>query len=252
MTDGIIVAANQKVEHMIPWWWMNYSLNNTFPVTFANLGDLSPQIVQWCSERGKVIDAPTLNDLKLTPLSETNFPDEVKKKASDEVRLIWIKKPFIMLESSYDRTLWFDLDCWILDSIAPLFESCENEAGLGVVTEPEFYQNENLKNGLLSEGELMYNAGLIAYKKDSKMMQLWIEALLDENNKYYADQDALAKLLNKKILNFTTFCPLYNWFPLKRVHDDVKVLHCASVMKSMIEDQITLLKEKYHFHFPCP
>jgi hypothetical protein len=233
---GIVVAADKETEWLIPWWWMNYSLNNSYPVTFVNFGRMSLSMVEWCKERGEVLDY----------LHPVGFDLEGKEK----LQATWMKKPFALLQSCYDKTVWFDLDCHIREEIGELFTFCENPAGLGVVKEPTCYQESNLQKGLIKPGEVMYNAGVIVFQKGSEILKRWTNELLFHHEDYYADQDALSRLLSNSDLPFTKIDPIYNWIPVKQENPQAKVIHLVVEFKNFIKDRKNFLKYNMLFRFP--
>ena len=80
--------------------------------TFVDLG-MSHYGKTFCSERGEVI--PLQMDLAFSD------GESVRDK-----RHSWFKKPFALLLSPFAHSIWLDLDCEVLGSLAPLF-SLEGE-----------------------------------------------------------------------------------------------------------------------------
>src|SRR5690606_32997028 len=86
---GVTVGVNEACEWLLEWWFSRYDRYNPFPVEFADFG-MSDAAKSWCDKRGIVTEIPK------------NLP-EFKKD--------WLKKPFAIGASQFDKILWMDLDC---------------------------------------------------------------------------------------------------------------------------------------------
>jgi hypothetical protein len=47
-SKGLFVPVSKDREWLLRWWWLNYTLNCSFPVTFIQEGTLSPRCEKWC------------------------------------------------------------------------------------------------------------------------------------------------------------------------------------------------------------
>ena len=123
--DGVIIASDQELEWLIPWWWENYRRFNSHPVVFVDYG-MSNEMRAWCQERGGVIDlfVPDVfsagNSLLNLLILDNNI--EGLDEGFWSHRTAWLKKPLACLQSPFKRSIWIDLDCEVRGSIAELFE----------------------------------------------------------------------------------------------------------------------------------
>ncbi len=226
--EGVIVGTSKNQEWLLPWWWMHYRLHNDYPVTFVNFGDLSPEAVEWCSKRGHVVDLELTDEFMAK--KEAIDPSTAKiweamHPAVWGFRFTWYKKPFALLLSPYKRTVWIDLDCQVRGSIKQLFTSCRNDAGFAAVPEHEWSQQLNLSRGLIKHGEMIFNAGVVAFTKESKIIEEWAKQSREKNHLYCSDQQLLAHVLFNQKLNFTALSPNYNWTIDLQFNKNATILH---------------------------
>ncbi len=251
--NGVIVGTSQAQEWLLPWWWMHYSQHNNYPVTFIDFGDLSPNALQWCERRGRVISLP-FDESIIAPKAKID-PEkaEVWEKTHPkvwELRPQWYKKPFALLKSPYQKTVWLDPDCQVRGSIQPLFDTCQNSGGFAVAPEPEFSQKVNLEKGWISAGQMMFNAGVIVFRKDSKIVQEWASRIQTDNHLFCSDQQLLSHLLYQLKLSFTSLSPLVNWtVPQKGIPSEALILHWwGSEGKKSLRLMIQILTHQMHFN----
>ena len=99
---GFIVAADQSLEWLLPWWWERYSKYNDLPVAFVDLG-LSKEMKEWCKEKGHYIHLPVPNvfmdepedALKATMRRELGSDFSISRNA-------WFKKPLCCLQAPFE------------------------------------------------------------------------------------------------------------------------------------------------------
>jgi len=186
--EGVLVATDVTQEWLLPWWWDHYSKHNHHPVAFVNFG-MSDEKKAWCRERGEFIDL-RVADVFVAESKEVD-PQLVKKWEAQFAkqfwgrRNAWFKKPLAFLQSPWRRTLWFDLDCEIRGSVAPLF-SFAQPSGIALSREPE----ESLPYP-------MYNSGVVAFRHALPIIEAWANACFEKNGEFRGDQDVLAYLLSQ-------------------------------------------------------
>ncbi len=219
---GVICGTDQSLEWILPWWWSRYSAYNTFPVTFCDFG-MSQEAKAWCQERGEVVSI--LFDRSAVTSIENIAPDKVASwegiygKGIWQGRPYWFQKPFAFLESPYERSIWIDLDCEILTSIAPLFEYFEKEAELGIVRDflfshlPRFHP------------EVAYNSGIVVFEHGSKLIQTWAEEALRSNHLFWGDDPLLAHLINTLRIPVIEIPEIWNWRLSQGFNLNVNIVH---------------------------
>lgn len=243
--DGIIVGCSSNHEYLLPWWWNNYQNFNEYPVTFFDFGDLSPNAREWCRERGNLVTLPSIAQYiapkeKIDPkhiASWESHMDFDPWKARQE----WFKKPLACLQSPYKRTIWFDLDCQILDSVTPIFDMCEPDT-FAIAEEPALVRLVHERDGFIPPDAMEYNTGVIGYYHSVPLMETWARKCLEANNNYRGDEEALAALLHEQQLHPKVLPPRFNWrgdIPTNEgFMDFLVVIHWLGSCKQIIRAQI--------------
>lgn len=223
--DGVIVGTDETQEWMLKWWWDHYSKHNDYPVTFFDMG-MSKSARNWCEKRGNILSF-SFPEGWIKPKEEVAPSDRAfweKKYHGDlwEGRTEWFAKPFLLLKTPYQRTIWMDLDCEVRRPIAPLFEYADKGEGLSILS----FQ--------LKEMEI-YNTGVIAFRHGSSIPPKWAEHTRDYNHKHFGDETVLMEMLEKEKLSITPHPLIYNW-PTIIPQDGNTVIrhHAGGYGKSMI------------------
>jgi hypothetical protein len=224
---GVLVACSEAQEWILPWWWRHYSAHNTLPVLFVDLG-LSPQGREWCEERGTLAHLPALLpnlkprealDPSLVKVWENAFGNSLWSS-----RPHWVKKPFALLQTPFEKTLWLDLDCEVRQDLTSLFFKPVDDIAL-VPEEPQGAQAFLLMHGLLERGEVCYNSGVIYYRHGSLAIQDWAEQSFTRGDCFFGDQNLLSRLLFEKGERPEPLSQLYNWRPSSGENPDAIILH---------------------------
>lgn len=184
--DGVLVGSDLSQEWLLPFWWEEYRKSNSTPVTWIDFG-LSESMRSWCRERGDLAQIRILPELFISPrekIKDPRFSSLWKTEEEWEARMTWFRKPFPFLQSPYERTIYMDCDCEVLDSIEPMFPLCE-PTGLSMLPETSSYSN------------LQYAGGVIVFKWGYPLFEKWIDACMTRNHEYVADDDLLSDLLIK-------------------------------------------------------
>lgn len=195
--NGVIVASDQGQEWLLPWWWDHYRSRNDFPVAFVDFG-MSEKAKRWCRKRGALIpfNGPKNFVTKIEDPELIQKWEGVYGKNVWTLREAWYNKPFAMLQSPFEKTVWTDLDCEIVGSIAPLF-ALEKVA---VARERS-----------VIEGDIGYNAGVVVFPKDSPSIKKWTEVCAASNHLHLSDQDILTALIDEGSLDVIELPDIYNW-----------------------------------------
>lgn len=249
--DGVIVGCAQNQEYLLPWWWSNYQKHNSFPVTFFDFGDMSLEAKTWCRQRGQLLTIPSVESF-IVP-KELIASDKVKSWELHldldpwKARLEWFKKPLACLKSPYKRTIWFDLDCQIFHSIAPIFDECEKIGHLALAEEPPMIRYFHENEGVLQAGQMEYNTGVIVFKHGISLIQDWARKCLESNKQYRGDQEVFAYLVYEKQFEVNAMPPRYNWrgdmIPNEGFMEFLVVIHWLGECKAVIKHQIAQLTQ---------
>jgi hypothetical protein len=250
--DGIIVGTSKGQEWLLPWWWMHLRAHNDYPVTFIDFGDLSDDALSWCRSRGTVIKLDLIDNF----IVKKDDIDPQKARLWESMiphiwqfRFTYYKKPFALLKSPYSRTVWIDLDCQIRGSLKPLFPLCANEGGIALIPEHEGQQQASQHRGFLEPGELMYNAGVIVFKRGSKIVEEWAKQSRDKNHLFPSDQQLLANILHTLKLSFNNLSPLYNWTVDQGLNPNAAIIHWFTAEgKEILKKQIDFLNSYYSYN----
>jgi len=221
---GVLVGCDQGQEWLLSWWWNRYRVKNNYPVAFVDFG-MSEAAKKWCKERGELI---SLKIPSRFPLSKQKV-DRVSARSWEnrygesvwQARTSWFKKPFALLQTPFEKTVWMDLDCEVLDSIAGLFRT----NGVALSRETEASQ----KNEKLLDGEVLYNSGVIAYKRGAALIQLWAEEALKSNHHFCGDQELLSRLIFKNKLTISEIPERYNWRMSQGFNLHAVIVHWAGL-----------------------
>lgn len=242
---GIVVGCNQAQEWLLPWWYMNYSIHNHYPITFVNFGDMTSQALAWCRQRGTVInldcgDAFIARKEDVDP--EVAAFWESRRAAIWTLRQAWLKIPFAMLKSPYQKSVWMDLDCQVVKSIEPIFSVYLQDCDFAVTKEADAEQIVYQAQGSLLEGEVIYNAGVVAYRQGSTVLQEWAERVRTQNMHFMGCQKVLARLLHEKKLPFTELPATYNWAMAQGKNPEAAIFHYWGVWQGLLKKHIHFLK----------
>jgi hypothetical protein len=116
-----------------------------------------------------------------------------------------LKKPFALLQSPYDWSLWTDLDCQIKGDVDPLFHTL----GLGIDLALAWDEAETI-DGLHLE-EILYNGGVIAFRSQSPILRHWTDGIVKYQHLLPTDQEILARVIHLHKPPFLELSPLFNW-----------------------------------------
>ncbi len=213
--DGVIVASDMKQEWILKWWWVHYSKHNDSPVTFFDLG-MSKSAIIWCKSKGTVIPF-SLPDSTISKKSD--IPPDIQKqwegsysKRIWDCRIEWMHKPFIILQSPYDRTIWIDIDCEVKDSLSSLFDYCNTDDGISLI-------KLNLK------ANTVINSGVVVAKRLALAFTYWAEAVLEKHHITMSDETALIEAQKKHPIKITPLPFGFNFLNFWKTNSPVSVYH---------------------------
>ncbi len=218
--NGILVALDEKAEWLLPWFWIRYSAHNTLPIAFVDLG-LSHYGKSFCSEKGILLTLESMPELSA-------LTDDVDKWQTllgnniEESRSAWRQKPFACLQTPFERTLWLDLDCEVIQSLDSLFELKE---GVYLAEETEASISSGRELQVVYADEMLYNSGVILYSHDAPLIKKWAQAVLDEGDAFYSDQHVLSRVIYTHKMSVKTLHENYNWRMSRGLNIQAAIVH---------------------------
>jgi hypothetical protein len=240
---GIIVGCDVNQEGFLLWWWNHYSLHNSYPVVFADFG-MSKKAICWCKEKGTYLPLSLPSKLasaqKKVSIEKKEAWEDLYGKGVLDVRAAWLKKPFAILQFPWDLGLWLDLDCEIRENLDPLFHSFNFGIDLALV------RDRVQDFGVLLPGEVLYNSGLVAFRKNAKILHHWIKTILHSKDEFPGDQDALSRAIFMHKPSFLELSSVYNW-PNAWGYQDKAVIHhfCGGSGKLAILEQMNKSERQF-------
>ncbi len=225
-STGILVGCDKQQEWLLPWWWEHYAAHNAFPVAFVDLG-MSENGRAWCQDKGKCFELSLENFPKDLHIPEHNQQlwEALYGKHLSDYRPAWFKKPLALLSAPFSLTIWLDLDCQVNAGLEPLFNALTFGAEIGLVREPEPVQDYLQKKGVLLPEEVYYNSGVILFRKDAKILELFAEECLHRHAAYFGDQNALCRAIFNHRPALVELPPLYNWVRILGPNPDALIYH---------------------------
>lgn len=247
-SEGILVGTNQNHEWLLPWWWMHYRTHNDFPVTFVDFGDMSKKALQWCERHGQVIALDQKMDF--IRKKEEIAPETAKlwQEIHPDIwnmRKGWFQKPFALLKTPYEKTLWLDADCQVRGPLKPLFPVL-NECDIALIPEAEYSQRYNLIAGITVPGETVLNAGVIFFKKNAPVIQEWAKQALTQNHLHFGDQQLLVRVIFSMKFPYIPLPRNFNAIVEAGIDTNAVIIHWSGRFKQIIKDELTALKQIYN------
>lgn len=238
--EGVLTGTDENQEWMLINWWDHYSKTNDCPVAFINFG-MSKSARMWCEKRGTVIDfqlPPEILTKKedLCPITakfwERVYPGDVWK-----ARPAWFSKPFALIQSPFEKSIWVDLDCEVRKPLNSVFSEFDTPEGFAIAPTTESFQKFSRILGLHRLDEATYNTGFVAYKHLSPVMQKWVENTYSRPHEFMGDENVLNRTIYEEKFAITKLPLTYNWPHFLGDNSDVKVVHFSAK-----EGKQTLLK----------
>ncbi len=215
MDCGVIVASDSREEWLLPWWWDNYHLKNSLPVCCADFG-MYNKAKKWCRKRGHLVKIPHFKIAQKEQI-DSKILLEWEKCLSPfwESRNAWFKKPFALLKSPFEKSLWLDLDCEVMSPLNSIFAHLKSQIAI-------------VKVRTTDEGINLYNSGVIAYKKNAPIIHLWAKISYNQSHLFLSDQDALSHIIHHEKIPVDELPETYNWLMCRGLNTNAKILHWAA------------------------
>jgi hypothetical protein len=244
--QGVICGVDALQEWLLPWWWERYSACNAFPVTFFDFG-MTEEARQWCGIRG---DVRSLEKIKVA--SFCGHPDMAKLWEShygsslEHQRTVWFCKPRAMVQSPYQRTLWLDMDCEVLQPLDPLFSLPLGPA------------QASLARGFLCDDlpcfheAVYYHSGVVLFEKGSLLIKKWVEAATAHNAQHIGDDVLVSELIRREKIPVFDLPHEYNWTLVGGFNLNVAIVHWVrSTGKKYIREKGGFKPILEEFHRIC-
>lgn len=219
---GVLCGAERSQEWLLPWWWSRYREHNDFPVTFCDFG-MTDEMRDWCRERGEVVSIE-LDPHCITPRSE--IEDERARQWEEiygwsvwNARRTWFKKPFALLESSFEQGIWIDIDCEVLGPLEPLFSDFDQTSQLALVRD---YASDHLPR---FDPNVRYNGGVVVFQHGSSILENWAKGAVSQNHLFWGDDPLLSHLICSDQLEVQELPEVYNWRMARGLNLNVVILH---------------------------
>jgi hypothetical protein len=224
---GVLIASDSFSEVCLPWCVHNYRFHNSLPIVFIDLG-MSTKAQTWCKQYGQVISFH--NPIKVAQKEEINIKivDIWESRHLGvffwKARQKWFNKPFALLLTPFEYTLWLDIDCQVMGSIEPLFDLIQSDpVGLALAKQDD-----------------QFNSGVIPYRYGIPLITKWAKECIEMNHIFLGDQDVLSYIIQKEKLKIPIVPPKYNWRSVNEGENpEAQILHWAGpTAKKYIGEQL--------------
>ena len=221
MSDaGVLLFCDEAQELFLPWWYSHYEKTNDAPIAIIDLG-LSERGKKWANNIGQVIAMEPV-EFELEPPPDF-IMDEWKhytKADYERARPLWLTTPFALLKTPFEKTLYLDLDCEVRKNLDHLFD-----IPFGVVPAPEDTLKCWIERGISMPEQRRYNLGVIAYHKNSPIIQAWADMILDSSCHFWSDHEALMETLREKEFTVIELPEHYNTYSTQSISDETAIVH---------------------------
>lgn len=221
---GVVTGCDRNHEWLLPWWWYHYEKTNAhIPVTFCNFGGMSANALAWCASRGKCLD--------LSPVP---------------CKSAWFKKPAAIWYAEYDKVIWIDNDCQVMQPLDPYFGYSPDRNTIAVTYDPHnvfciSHKEYVIKNPVAT--------GVVVASPKNELIKEWATKCCHAKN-IRGDQEVLNYILSVRqtMRNYSTVVkimpPEFQWLRIyNTTNDNSKIFHWTGpVGKEYIKKQIDLLK----------
>jgi lipopolysaccharide biosynthesis glycosyltransferase len=226
-SKGVIVACDQNLEWLLPWWWFHFSAHNDLPVAFIDFG-MSSNAKSWCKNRGLLIPFKKQVILQKEEYVDIQLLAKWKllcKYDLWQVRQQWFKKPLAFALSPFDQTVWLDMDCEVRDRIEGVFSYCDSESGIALRPDyPDRVKAFRLLD-LIYPDENYFNSGVVVFKKSSKIIKHLQSRVQRDNHLFLGDQCLISRVLHEEKLAYQELPIEYHCFPQQEGDEVAKIYH---------------------------
>ncbi len=190
---------------------------------------MTPSARAWCEKMGSVItEHPDKGPIK--NFSEVDNPPwkDLIRPLMWNNRGVWFSKALSLDKTPFENSLWIDLDCEVLQNVAPLFEMSEVKDGFSISYSFDEEKDPLKKMKILKKGVRGVQSGVFAFKKNSPVVSAWIDRCITHHRIEFSEETTLSHLLDEKSFEITYFSNKFNWTTPKIAHIGAVILHHSS------------------------
>lgn len=230
-SQGVIVGCDQKQEWMLTWWWSNFRAHHDLPVAFVDFG-MTSHAQEWCKEHGTLIPLQAPQNFvfpkeKIPTLLAASWEQRYGSHLWS-ARGQWFYKPFALLQSPFEKTIWLDLDCEVLGPLHHLFQKLHRHSRMALV-----------RDTTAPFEDVGYNSGVIVYDIQSPLLIHWALSCVRNNDRFLGDQEVLTHLIHEGNIEVAELPEKYNWVIKSGINPEAVVLHWSgSWGKQVIRNRV--------------
>lgn len=215
---GVLTGCDREQEWLLFDWFDHFRKHNPgLPVAFGDLG-MSKEGKKWCKSRGLLIPASQIPLLPPQKSKETGWPygkerwlqKNLAAVFSSSQRSILFRKPLLMKQSPFQRTLYLDPDCQVLRSLSPLFSIRLGSMKMALRSCNDFFEMKSIGTNK-SMFIRSYNSGVALFEKNSPLLNFWISLLPGKIDSFNNDDRLLSFAIAKYGMPATRLALKYNW-----------------------------------------
>jgi len=224
-TEGILTGCDEPHEWMLKIWWHYYSQTNTYPVAFCDFG-MSKSARIWCEKRGTVIDPQVPKNI---PVPKTDVDPKLwtewERVYTDIIwtsREVWFQKPYAITQSPFEKTIWLDLDTFVIKPLIPLMDASD-ESGIAMC---RCYDRS------------IFNSGVISFQTKLPLIQEWANTTTSTTHQFIGDQDVLNHLIQTQNFPVKDMPTIFNRRFQHGITDDTFIIHFSGAFKKEMFEKI--------------
>ncbi len=169
MDVGVVVGVVGGQEDLVPFFVENYLRQNSLPILWVDFG-VSARCIRLLKSLGRVLCC------------------------SDHRSMGWLRKPFAILQSPFERMIWLDLDIEVKGNLLSYLEmgkSAELMAGEDYCNPPAFRKN-------LPEEAVLWDTGVLVVKSGCQLIIDWARLIRESNVKRFTgDHEAFSLAVHR-------------------------------------------------------
>ncbi|HEY4255402.1 MAG TPA: hypothetical protein VGM34_03540 [Chlamydiales bacterium] len=227
-TSGVLVGCDQQQEWLLDGWYAHFRKHNpSLLIAFGDLG-MSEEGRQWCEERGVVIAASQIPFPPDATLQEKGWPYAGERWLEEGLfslpeRAVLFRKPLLMKQSPFERTVYLDLDCQVLMDLSSLFSLRLGPTKMALRAGC-FYEMKSMTTSQKMWVQ-SYNSGVVVFEKNSRLLDFWIFLLDREIESFSNDDRLLSFAIHGYEMPVTRLARKYNWLYHWGVNPKAAICH---------------------------